>query len=127
VGTGAREITRETLFAAVRGGWSAETSVDPNWSRHNPALGQCAVTALVVQEYLGGDLIRATVGPVSHYWNRLPDAEIDLTRDQFVRFLPGETRIQPREDALANKETHRRYELLRAWVACELGNRGHSG
>lgn len=68
----------------------ADTSDDPNeWSASNPSRGQCAVTAKVVQEYLGGTLLIAPVlkngEPVeAHCWNVLPDgAHLDLTADQF--------------------------------------------
>lgn len=50
-------------------------------------------TALVVQDFLGGDLILGEVHVEgvkvgNHYWNWLPDgSEVDLTADQF---LPGE-------------------------------------
>jgi hypothetical protein len=34
--------------------WSKETSSVPDqWSKFNPALGQCAVTALAVNDYFG--------------------------------------------------------------------------
>lgn len=48
--------------------------------------GQCFVTALVVQDFFGGELLRFKDYPLerSHYWNLLPDGrEIDLTSDQF--------------------------------------------
>ncbi len=48
----------------------------------NPALGQCAVTALIVQDYFGGELVNCL--HTHHYRNRLPDGkEIDLTKQQF--------------------------------------------
>ena len=81
------------IEAAIRGAWSAASCdpVDlPQWSPQNPARGQCAVTALVVQELVGGDLLLAEVrrddGSLQgvHYWNRLEGGlEIDLTREQF--------------------------------------------
>jgi hypothetical protein len=52
------------LQAIIRSGWSSE-SCDPvdlqDWSPQNPARGQCAVTALVLQEILGGELLLAEV------------------------------------------------------------------
>jgi hypothetical protein len=79
---------------AIRASWSLETC-DPvdvaDWSPVNPARGQCAVTALVVQDLLGGALLLAEVrnadGPRQgvHYWNRLAGGlEVDLTREQFT-------------------------------------------
>lgn len=78
----------------IRSSWSEETC-DPvdlaSWSPEAPARGQCAVTALIVQEFLGGDLLLAEVRNADgsrqglHYWNRLPDGtELDLTREQFT-------------------------------------------
>jgi hypothetical protein len=79
------------LERAVRAGWSRETSEDPvEWSAENPSRGQCAVTALLLRELLGGEILIATVLPREgepserHAWNRLASGdEVDLTFDQF--------------------------------------------
>ena len=78
---------------AIRSSWSEETC-DPvaldEWSTENPSRGQCAVTSLVVQDFLGGELLLAEVLNADgsrqglHYWNRLASGvEVDLTREQF--------------------------------------------
>ena len=81
------------LFAVVREAWDAATCdpVDLPWSPANPSRGQCGVTALVLNDHLGGDLLVAEVTYDDgsrqgfHTWNRLPDgSEVDLTRDQFT-------------------------------------------
>lgn len=78
----------ELLAPLVSGVWCVETAA-PNcrekWSPENPAFGQCAVTAALVFDLLGGELIRTEVaGFGSHYFNRLVSGvEIDLTRSQF--------------------------------------------
>jgi hypothetical protein len=74
----------------------------------------------LVQESQGGDLLRAEVDGISHYWNRLPSgAEIDLTREQFgndpVRMSPVE--IRTRDYVLSYADTQRRYELLKKRLA----------
>lgn len=62
--------------------------------------GQCGTTALVMQDWLGGDILAADVYRDdelvgTHYWNRLPGGEeVDLTADQF---LPNEALIGCRE------------------------------
>ncbi|MFG2413235.1 YunG family protein [Streptomyces goshikiensis] len=80
--------------AAIRAGWSAETCSPDDverapWTAGNPAWGHCDITALVVQDLCGGDLV---VGEVwldgeqqgFHTWNVLPGGVvIDLTREQF--------------------------------------------
>lgn len=104
------------LQAQLKRAWSAGTSSDPaKWSPVNPAWGQCAVTALVVQDALGGALVRADVCGIAHYWNRLDDGqEVDLTREQFgleVLVPAGEER--DREYVLSFPDTKRRYNLLK--------------
>ncbi|MFC8374217.1 hypothetical protein [Streptomyces sp. NPDC057238] len=82
------------LDKALRAGWAADTcSPDDqaDWEPQNPAWGHCDITALVVNDVFGGDLL---VGEVHldgtqhgfHWWNRLPSGvELDLTLEQFQR------------------------------------------
>lgn len=99
--------------------WGQNTSADPdNWTPENPAWGQCAVTALLVQDLLGGDLLRTTNAGISHYWNRLPDGvELDLTRGQFDAWQPAEIATRDRDYVLSFPETARRYHKLRELLA----------
>lgn len=105
--------------------WSSETSSDPNrWSPANPALGQCAVTALVVQDLLGGELLRGEVGNVSHYWNILPSGqEVDLTIGQFGTTKPTIHNIggRSRDYVLSFPATQVRYGILSERVRNLLG------
>ncbi|MFE9650365.1 hypothetical protein ACFYO0_40960 [Streptomyces sp. NPDC006365] len=80
------------LDKALRASWAADTcSPDDqaDWQPGNPAWGHCDITALIVNDVFGGDLM---VGEVHrdgtqrsfHWWNRLPSGvELDLTREQF--------------------------------------------
>jgi 8-oxo-dGTP pyrophosphatase MutT (NUDIX family) len=122
---------------AIRAGWCRWTSdpVDqPGWTDANPASGQCASTALVVQDLLGGELLIADVQAADgsrhgvHYWNRLAGGlELDLTREQFRR---GEVVGQPQPVARADDVTRGRlaghYHLLASRVARELAGGGGS-
>jgi hypothetical protein len=111
------------LEAALRTSWSVHTSSEPgDWGPENPARGQCAVTALVVQDHLGGHLLRADTSKGSHYWNRLPDGtEVDLTREQFAGdFSAGSVEERDRDYVLSFPETRSRYNRLRASVVREL-------
>ena len=100
---------------AIRSSWCRMTAYPPDadrWHSGRPSIGQCAVTALVVQDYLGGEIVRGIVeGYGSHYWNRLAlGEEIDLTRGQYsgepIRditvvdrrsfFTPGATQLRSR-------------------------------
>lgn len=120
----------DALFDALRASWNHETCVNSSiWLPNVPATGQCAVTALVVQDYLGGELLRA-MNPegqsgsklVSHYWNRLPGGrEVDLTRGQFWIWEPGEVVVRDRAYVLSNESTQLRYDRLRQRVHQRLG------
>ncbi|WP_158296601.1 YunG family protein, partial [Nocardioides albidus] len=114
----------DELVDAVRASWSRHTSNDPdNWSPNLPEVGQCAVSALVVQSVLGGDLLRAKVGDVSHYWNLLPGGrEVDLTRGQFDTFEPVDVSVREREYVLSFPDTADRYRLLWSLVTERLGS-----
>lgn len=109
------------LLRGVRRAWSRRTSFQPDqWSADNPAFGQCAVTALAVQDLLGGDILRAETGGVSHFWNRLPDGtEIDLTEEQFqgIQASFGRVELASRTDLLSSPWTLERYQLLRTRMA----------
>lgn len=111
---------------ALNRSWSRDTSAEPQaWSEATPAWGQCAVTALIIQDLLGGELLRCDVGSTSHYWNRLPSKrEIDLTRHQFgPDFEPRTVEERARDYVLAFSDTRMRYRKLRegvmAWLRAE--------
>ncbi|MFF1380448.1 hypothetical protein [Streptomyces sp. NPDC058308] len=117
---------------ALRDSWGADTA-DPGsgetWPADNPERDQCGVTALVLNDLLGGELILGEVHVGGertgyHWWNRLASGfEIDLTRGQF---LPGETVTdgvpvtRPPEIRRCREE----YELLRTRVLSRLAEQG---
>ena len=120
------------LINALRKCWAKSTSFNPKkWTKNNPAYGQCAVTAVVVQDFFGGKLIRCSVygeERVSHYYNGLPDDKrIDLTRGQFkegTRF--SKPQYRERSQVLSYATTAKKYALLKKRVLQELKNRKNS-
>lgn len=70
---------------ALRKSWCKETCYPPlreKWAPEKPEIGQCAVTALVVQDYFGGEILYCK--HYHHYWNKIESSEeVDLTRPQF--------------------------------------------
>ena len=116
---------------AVRSSWSAETCTPEfraRWTPDNPARDQCGVTAMVLNDLLGGELIRGEVRVNGertdyHWWNRLgAETEVDLTREQF---RPGEIItggiVVPRPPVTEWRRLRKEYELLRDRVAEKLG------
>lgn len=129
-------ITLDTLKQALEKSWSKETSADPEgWSPQNAAFGQCAVTALIVNDFFGGKLVRVVAKnesenvDVSHYYNELADGSIvDLTRSQFPHGTTfSEPAYKEREHAegrsIPGATTFERYTNLKARVALELVKR----
>lgn len=114
-------LTLARLEESIRAAWSAETSDRPGeWTTENPAFQQCDVTARVVQDYLGGDILVAGVildgrRVDRHAWNRLPSGlELDLSREQFLR---GEQFEAPEVlEEFLGQEAEERYALLAARV-----------
>ena len=70
---------------ALDGAWSLETAVQ--WSKENPANGQCNVTAAVIYDLFGGEILRTRYPSFWHYYNRIDGKSVDLTDSQFSR--PG--------------------------------------
>jgi hypothetical protein len=114
-----------SLEAAIERSWSEATSYYKDWTNANPAYGQCAVTALVVQDYFGGDLVRQVITPgQAHFWNQLKDGtKVDLTERQFILapvIREPETTKPVRQRLLAYAPTAARYTLLKAAVEKNL-------
>jgi hypothetical protein len=88
-------------------------------------LGQCAVTALLINERYGGKILYNA--QFDHYWNVLPNGQkIDLTRKQFhnKRVTEGTpvSRKQILHSATAKKfRTGKRYGLLKQRVNAIIG------
>lgn len=109
--------TPEKLKAAPSQAWSKETCYEPQqdvWLKENPAMGQCYVTALVLNDYLGGEILKAkSSNGVSHYWNSVDGEEIDFTRSQFPE---DEVFTKPVMVLRENLEENERYRILKEKV-----------
>jgi hypothetical protein len=71
----------ENLRTALMKSWSIASS--SKWTAHNPAKGQCGVTALVVKELLGGDIRKTRIGDAWHFYNVIGGVRYDFTASQF--------------------------------------------
>jgi hypothetical protein len=119
------------IETAIRQSWDIDTCDDHDvyqWTPENPSRGQCGVTAMTLQDLIGGDLLESEVFYADgshqgyHYWNRLAGGlEIDLTRAQLqdgeiVATPVALHRLAPLPNRLADK-----YVLLRTRVGERLG------
>ena len=115
--------TLSELEQAIRASWSLDTADPENdWTPGNPSCGQCDITALVVHDLLGGELLGSDVyldgeRVEGHMWNRLPSGvEVDVTREQFKRGeVIGEPVARPRTAAIADP-THPRYHRYEKYL-----------
>ena len=122
-------VGESDLELALGESWNSETSLDVNnWTKANPAWGQCAVTALIVNDYLGGEIVWASARlpdgkELSHYFNKINNEEKDFTRKQFPEGTQVPTGVpktkqfsSTREYVLSFEATRIRYELLKSRV-----------
>ncbi|MGY4290051.1 MULTISPECIES: hypothetical protein [unclassified Bradyrhizobium] len=65
----------------ARKAWSLSTA--RQWTANNPAAGQCNVTALLIHELFGGDLLKTPLPAGDHFNNRIGGRRYDLTASQF--------------------------------------------
>ena len=81
--------------------WSKKTS--SLWTAENPARGQCGVTALVIQDRFGGEILKTKLDDGGwHYYNRINGRRYDFTSDQFGRAIDYMDVVTTREDALGD-------------------------
>lgn len=116
--------TLNDLFGILLKAWSRETAYpsaqkDPEYNKSNdPTYGQCAITATLVYDMFGGTIHKIKVnGGGTHYFNKINNHYIDLTRDQFdlynipINYEPNET--IDREYCGKNADTLKRFNLLK--------------
>jgi hypothetical protein len=106
----AREMrTVAELAKHLRAAWSSDTSADPsNWTAHDPAHGQSDATSLVIQDRLGGRLLRSVIDGVPHFFNELPSgAPVDLA-------FPSRSRARYEEEPTV---IDRGYLIGARWIA----------
>jgi hypothetical protein len=117
------------LERAIRTSWSLDTC-DPvdraDWHPDNPSRGQCGVTAMVLNDLLGGELVIGEVHVAGertgmHYWNRFgAGIDVDLTREQFrpeESVVGGQVVERPEGPPRRCREE---YELLRDRVLAQV-------
>jgi hypothetical protein len=111
------------LQKAVKKAWDKRTCYPGDltkWNENLPETGQCAVTALVINDLYGGQIVFNEA--FDHFWNILPDGrELDLTKGQFNCKITGEKVLVTRDAILYSPaakrfRTNSRYHLLKKRV-----------
>lgn len=94
---------KQTVHKAWRSGWSKE----------NPTYGQCVPTALLVQDFFGGEIY--FLKDEQHYYNMINKTVVDLTKDQF-NFELDYSKGLKKQPSLGKAKTSRRYKILKKQV-----------
>lgn len=101
--------------------WTRQTCTPrlrPLWSEENITVGQCSITAFLVQDLFGGKVygIRQPGGNF-HCYNDVDGCVFDLTSEQFgeeaKKLVYENNPEQRREDHFAKQEKYERYLLLK--------------
>ena len=96
--------------------WSRESS--SLWAERNPACGQCGVTALVIQDCFGGDILKTPVDGQWHFYNLIDGERYNFTTAQF-QVIPNYLDLpSSREEAFAGPNLNQYTYLSRR--VCQL-------
>lgn len=91
-----------------------------DWTEKNKCLGMCAITALIVNDYFGGEICKIHVDGISHYFNLITNEIIDLTSSQFEGDIKYNDYIIVDRKTILNDDTEKRHNLLKEKVISEL-------
>ena len=123
--------TPQQLYDVLAGGiWQADTCAPrlrDGWSEDNRTLGQCSITAFLVQDIFGGrvyGILRP--GGNYHCYNVVDGHVFDLTSEQFggEKLCYEGNPEQSRQVHFAKEEKHQRYLLLCRRLREECGGEG---
>lgn len=121
--------TPRDLYDILSSIWCRETCaprMQDEWSEENKTLGQCSITAFLVQDIYGGEVYGILrPGGNYHCYNVVDGKVFDLTSEQFgdeVRTLVYEGNlVQSRLTHFAKREKRLRYETLRCKLQEQTG------
>ncbi len=107
------------LYDALSNVWSKKTCaprMQDKWSVQNKTLGQCSITAFLVQDIFGGLVYGVPLDDGNfHCYNVIGDNKFDLTSEQFgnIKLDYSDKYIQTREAHFKKEEKYQRYLLLK--------------
>ena len=112
-------LTPRDYYDLLSGIWSADTCAPRmrnDWSPENRTLGQCSITAFLMQDVFGGKVYGIPLGDGSfHCFNVVEGCLFDLTSEQFgdEKLDYQNSEEQFRENHFSKEEKRQRYERLK--------------
>ena len=118
--TDSNGLTPRNYYDLLSGVWCADTCaprMKADWSPENKTLGQCSITAFLMQDIFGGKVCGVPLGDGNyHCFNVVGDCVFDLTSEQFgaQKLDYGNCPEQERSVHFMKAEKRERYEKLKA-------------
>lgn len=115
----AKGLTPRDYYDLLTKVWCAETCAPRmrrNWTESNRTLGQCSITAFLLQDIYGGKVYGVPLGDGNyHCFNDVDGCVFDLTSEQFGDTVLDYTHCPEQERSVhfAKAEKRARYELLK--------------
>ena len=115
----AKGLTPRDYYDLLTKVWCAETCAPRmrgNWTENNRTLGQCSITAFLLQDIYGGKVYGVPLGDGNyHCFNDVDGCVFDLTSEQFGNTVLDYTHCPEQERSVhfAKAEKRARYELLK--------------
>ncbi len=131
-GAGVRDAAGRTprdYYDLLKTLWCADTCAPRmrgDWSAENPTLGQCSITAFLMQDLYGGEVRGVALGDGNyHCFNVVEGIAFDLTSEQFgeKKLDYEDCPVQRREVHFAKEEKRLRYEALKARLMARIGSK----
>ena len=94
------------------------------WNKNNKTVGQCSITAFLMQDLFGGDVYGIDIGGGNyHCFNVVDGIKFDLTSEQFEKQLDYDNVvIQDRNIHFKRIEKKERYEYLKERLLSRIAN-----
>ncbi|MEH7052484.1 YunG family protein [Bacillus pseudomycoides] len=99
--------------------WSIESS--SKWTVNNPAKGQCGVTALVINDLYGGEILKTELEEGWHFYNEINGKRYDFTESQFPISIEYMDVHSNREEAFTDTND-KQYNYLKKRVNEKITN-----
>jgi len=121
-----RGLTPRGFYDLLSGIWCAETCAPrmrERWTPENKTLGQCSITAFLLQDIYGGKVYGVPLEDGNfHCFNDVDGCVFDLTSEQFgnVKLNYNGCPEQSREAHFAKEEKRLRYEYLKERLFAHL-------
>jgi hypothetical protein len=112
-----KTIKVEEIKKVLLDSWSLESS--SKWSKDNPTKGQCGVTALLVNDILGGEIRKTKLPDGWDFYNFINKKRYDLTDSQFIENITYKDLLSNREEAFSDTNAEQ-YNYLKQKVSTAL-------